>query len=221
MTSAFAEAAAKGSPPATGQSNPLPFNTDSPFARPSDFKGGDFTPTPPYEAIIGRTVVYIPRTFDPAAPNPLSNEPGATRKQWTVDFYVIDGGRLSFWRKQKGDPTATPPTTDKMVEHIVEEVSPTSPYAVKGMWETRAAIVPKLTAADQARQFLVGRIQRGAQKAQREKGMTDESVRQEHAAWIDRGKNGPEPKSLWFLEDVTDMAPVMAWYEAHKDQIAR
>jgi len=222
MTNAFAEAAKQAgqAAPSAETSNPLPFNTDNPFAQASNFGGGgDFTPTPPYEALIGRTVVYIPKSFNPAAPNPFSNEPGATREQYTVDFYVLDGGELRFWHKKKGDATATPPTPDTMVEHVVEDVTPTAPYTVKGMWESRAAIVPKLKGADQNRQFLVGRIQRGAQKKQREAGQNDEAVRAEHAAWVARGKQGPEPKSLWFLEDVEDMAPVMAWYEAHKDSL--
>jgi hypothetical protein len=221
MTNAFAEAAKNaGQPQASqGTSNPLPFNSDNPFARPSDFGGGAFTPTPPYEALVGRTLVYVPKSFDPAANDPFN--PGQTRAQWTVDLYVIDGGELRFWYKQKGNPNATPPTQDATVEQVFENCTPETPYVVKGMWESRAAIVPKLTGADKARQFLIGRPERGARKVDRDKGVTDAAIRQQHADWVARGKNGQEPKSVWILEDVTDMAPVMAWYEAHKDQLQR
>ncbi len=222
MTSAFAAAAAQasqGQPVSTPTSNPLPFNTDSPFASPSDFKGGAFTPTPPMDALVGRTLVYIPRTFDPAAKDPFN--PDATRKQWTADLYVIDGGELRFWYTKKGNQNAVPPTTDEQVEQVFENCTPQTPYVSLNMWVSQAAIVPKLTGASDARKFLIGSPVRGAQRAQTEKGMTDASVREMHAAWVARGKNGPEPKSLWLLNDVPaeKMASVMAWWEAHKDTI--
>lgn len=218
--SAFAQAAAQaGQQAATSApvSNPLPFNSDSPFAKPSDFKGGAFTPTPPMEALIGRTLVYIPRTFDPAAKDPFNE--GATRKQWTVDLYVINGGELRFWYTKKGNPNANPPTQTEEVEQVFENCTPTTPYAVPGMWVSQAAIVTKLTAASDARQILVGTPMRGAQKKQIDAGQTDATVRAAHAAWVSRGKVGNEPKFLWLLADVQDMAPVQAWYEAHKDSI--
>lgn len=226
MTSAFEQAAAamnQQAAPAQSapQSNPLPFNADSPFAKPSDFKGGSFTPTPPMESLIGRTCVYIPRTFDPAAPVPASfgAAAGATRKQWTVDLYVIDGGELRFWYDRKGDPNANPPTKTETVEQVWEACTPATPYAVTGMWAAQAALVGKLTAASNARQILIGTPNRGAMKAQIDKGETDASVREQHAQWVARGKAGAEPRFVWLLADVPDMAPVMAWYELHKDSI--
>lgn len=221
MTSAFAaaaQAAAQSAPAASApETNPLPFNRDNPFAKPSDFKGGAFTPTPPMESLVGRTCVYIPRTFDPSAKDP-HNE-GQTRKQWTVDLYVVTGGELRFWYEKKGNPNAVPPTKAEQVEQVWENCTPETPYTVERMWVSQAAIVTKLTAASNARQFLIGSPIMGAQRSQIEKGQTDASVREAYAQWVARGKNGTAPKFLWLLADVEDMAPVMAWYDAHKDTL--
>lgn len=221
MTSAFAAAAqaAAGTAQSAPQSNPLPFNGDDPFASPSDFKGGAFTPTPSMEALQGRTCVFIPRTFNPAAADPFN--PGQTRKQWTADLYVLDGGELRFWYKQKADLSAVPPRQEAQVEHIVPEVTPATPFEVPQMWVSQAAIVPKLTGVSEKRQFLVCTIVRGAQKAQRDKGATDASVRAEHDAWVARGKAGPEPKSLWLAEDLSaeQMGRVREWWAGAKDTV--
>jgi hypothetical protein len=220
VTSAFADAAAAASQPASAPvSNPLPFNGENPFAKPSDFKGGAFTPTPPMEALKGRTCVYIPRTFDAAAKDPFDPDGIKTRKQWTVDLYVIDGGELRFWYERKGNPNANPPTKTETVEQVFENCSPTTPYTVLGMWVSQAAIVSKLTAASDARQILIGTPVMGAQKRQIDAGETDASVREAYARWVSNGKPGNAPKFLWLLADVQDMAPVMAWYDAHKDSL--
>lgn len=227
MTSAFAAAAQQAAgqtttAPATGQAqtNPLPFNTGNPFAKASDFGGsGDFTPTPPLDVLAGRTLVYIPRSFNPAAPNPLGGTTNPTRPQWTCDLYVLDGGKLSFWYKRKGNVNATPPTADATVEWVQEDVSPTSPFEAKGAYVSQTAFIKKIQGASDARQLLVGTPVRGAQKAQRDNGQTDEQVRAEHAAWLARGKQGSEPKFVWLLQDVEDMAPVMAWWEQAKDSV--
>lgn len=214
--SAFARVAAQTAPAAgNAGTNPLPFNGENPFGAPSDFKGGVFTPTPPMETLQGRTCVFIPRSFNPEAADPFN--PGKTRKQWTVDLYVLDGGELRFWYKQKGQDGAAP--TD--VEQVVTDLSPDSPYTVLGMWVSQAAIVPKLSGVADNRQFLICTIERGAQKADRDKGATDASVREAHAAWVARGKTGPEPKSLWLAADLNaeQVAKVHQWWAGAKDSI--
>lgn len=199
--------------------NAMPVDQSNPFANPTDFGGGAFTPTPTMDVLVGRTLVYIPRSFDPAAKDPFNV--GQTRKQWTADLYVIDGGELRFWYKQKGNLNAVPPTQDTTVEQVVENVTPQTPYVCLGTWVSQAAFVPKLTGAADRGQILIGTPVRGAQKAQRDKGATDESVRQDYAGWLARGKSGPEPKYLWLLNDVTPegMANVQTWWAAHKDSI--
>jgi hypothetical protein len=222
--SAFAAAAAQMSQqaaPSAPVSNPLPFNEADLFAKPSDFKGGAFTPTPPMEALIGRTCVYIPRTFDAAAKDPFDPTGQKTRKQWTVDLYVIDGGELRFWYQKKGDQNATPPTQPATVEMVFPECSPATPYVSLHQWVSQAAIVSKLTAASEKRQILIGSPIMGAQKAQLDQGATDASVREQYAQWVANGKPGKEPKFLWLLSDVTaeGMARVQEWYGLHKDSL--
>jgi hypothetical protein len=226
VTSAFAAAAQQAQQAAApaaqsaGQTNPLGFDKANLFGKPSELGGsGTFTPTPPLDALFGRTLVYIPRSFNPAAPDPFATEPGKTRKQWTADLYVLDGGTLKFWYKQKADPNATPPRPEGTVEWVQEDVSPTNPFVALGTWVSQAAFVSKLTAASEARQFLIGTPARGAQKAQRDRGVTDEQVAQEHAAWVARGKQGAEPKFVWILKDVPDMAPVLAWWEKAQETV--
>jgi hypothetical protein len=214
-------AAASATPaPAPAQSaSPIPFDTGNLFANPSDFGGGSFTPNAPLDSLVGRTLVYIPRTFNPNAPDPF--KAGEVRQQWTADVYVIDGGKLSFFYERKADLTATPPRPAEVVEHVHEDCTPETPYVMTNSWVSQAAFVSKLTAASNNRQFLIGTPVRGAQKAQRQAGQTDESVRAAHAAWVARGKQGAEPKFVWLLADVTPeaMARVVQWWNAHKDSI--
>lgn len=211
--------AAPASAPATGAVNPLPFNRDNPFAKPSDFSGGVFTPSAPLDSLVGRTVIYIPRSFNAAAPDPFNV--GKTRAQWTADIYVIDGGRLSFFYEQKADPSANPPREAATIEHVHENCTPATPYVMLNSWVSQAAFIAKLNGAAEARQFLICTPTRGAQKAQRQAGQTDETVRATHAAWIARGKAGSEPKFVWIPSDVGPdaMSRAIEWWNAHKDSI--
>lgn len=211
------------SAPATGQVNPLPFDTANLFGSPSELGGGgSFTPTPPMEFLVGKTLVYIPRSFDPSARNPLATgSENATRKQWTADLYVIGGGELRFFYEQKADLNANPPRQAATVEHIHGDCTPENPYVVTNCWVSQAAFVSKLTAVSNKRQFLICTPVRGAQKAQRDVGMTDESVRQAHAAWIARGKVGSEPKFVWLPSDVSPeaLASAATWWGIHGSSI--
>lgn len=202
----------------------MPIDTSNPFASPSDLGGGGtFTPTPGVESLVGRTLVYIPRTFDPAAPVPAAfgAAPGATRKQWTADLYVLDGGELRFWYKQKGDTQATPPVPESTVEKVVENVTPENPYVCLNTWVAQAAFVGKLSAAADRGQLLIGSPIRGAMKAQADKGMKDADVQAEYDAWIARGKQGNSPRFVWLLADVTPegMKNVQTWWGLNKDTI--
>lgn len=196
-------------------SNPLPFNRENLFSNPSEHKGGSFVPTPPMDVLVGRTLVYIPRTFDPAARDPFNDN--ATRKQWTADLYVIDGGELRFWHVKKGQNGAP----DETVEQIHEGTSPVTPYVCDNIWVSQAAFVGKLSAVAEKRQLLVCTVTRGAQKKQRDAGKTDEAVRAEFDAWVARGKTGPEVKFVWLPVDVSGeaMGRVQEWYNLHADSI--
>lgn len=222
MGNAFEDAAAgfggnQGTSAGAGVVNPLPFQGgENPFGAPSQFKGGAFTPNPPFEALVGRTVVMIPRSYNPTAHDPFATEAGKTRKLWTVDLYVLDGGTLRFWYTKKGQDGGK----DETVEQVAE-VSPESPYMVEGMWVAQSAFISKLTGVSENRQFLLTTVARGATMAQRQSGKTDEDVRAEHKAWSDRGKQGKEPRSVWLPTDVDQqgMQNAMTWWAANKDSI--
>lgn len=225
VTNPFQAAAAQVSQSAPAASAPvrnaMPIDTSNPFAQSSDLGGGSYVPTPGVEALVGKTVVYIPRSFDANAKDPFDPTGQKTRPQWTADLFVIDGGDLRFWHKQKANPNATPPVPEATVEKVVPNVSPTNPYVCPSTWVSQAAVVPKLTAAADRGQILIGTYTRGAQKAQREKNITDEQVSAEYDAWVARGKSGPEVKFVWLLADVTPdgMKNVQAWWAANKDTI--
>jgi hypothetical protein len=228
VTNPFQAAAAQASQSAPAASAPvrnaMPIDASNPFAQSSELGGGGgtFAPTPSVENLVGRTVVYIPRTFDANALVPASfgAPAGATRKQWTADLYILDGGELRFWYTKKGDPKATPPTQDATVEHVVENVTPEDPYVCLNTWVAQAAFVGKLSAAADRGQILIGSPIRGAMKAQREKGMTDEQVQADFDAWLARGKPG-NFQFVWLLADVTPdgMKNVQTWWATHKDSI--
>ena len=196
-------------------SNPLPFNKENLFGNPSEHVGGSFDPSPPLEALVGRTLVYIPRTFDPAAKDP--NNEGKTRKLWTADLFVIDGGDFRFWYTKKGRDGAP----DEAVEHIHEGTSPANPYVCTGTWVPQAALITKLSYFAEKRQLCVCTITRGALKKDRDKGKTDEALRAEYDAWVARGKTGPEVKFVWLPVDLSAeaMGRVHEWYSIHQDSI--
>lgn len=207
----------QAAPASAPTSNPLPFNRENPFGAPSENKGGAFVPTPPMEVLVGRTLVYIPRTFNPTAKDPFDTTGQKTRKQWTADLYVIDGGELRFWYEKKGRDGAP----DETVEQVYENASPETPYACDDIWVSQSAFVGKLSAVAEKRQLLVCTVTRGARKDQRDKGKTDEMIRADFDAWVARGKTGPEVKFVWLPVDVSGeaMARVQEWYSIHRDSI--
>lgn len=205
----------QAAPASAPTSNPLPFNKENLFGAPSEHKGRAFVPTPPMDALVGRTLVYIPRTFDPAARDPFNEN--ATRKQWTADLFVIDGGDLKFWHVKKGQNGAP----NETVEQIHEDTSPATPYECPNIWVSQAAFVGQLSYFAERRQFMVTTVTRGAQKKQRDAGKTDEAVRADFDAWVARGKAGPEVKFVWLPVDVSGEAKVRVqeWYSIHQDSI--
>jgi len=164
-------------------------DADDPFATSSDYRGGDFTPAVPLENLQDRLVVMIPRKFDPEAPNSL--KPGETREQYTVDLYVLSGGRLSYFYNVKANPERNTPAETK--EMIIDDVSPQTPFEIKGYWVPQGGIVGKLKQAHKEGRPYLGVPAMMATKADRERGKTSAQVRAEVAAWISRGRQGARP----------------------------
>lgn len=190
---------------------------EDPFAVGSDFRGGDFIPSPGIELLAGRLIVMIPRKLDPEAADP--NNPGKTREVYTVDLTVLDGGHLEYTYRQKGDPEKG--TQDEWKQWVVGTVSPDSPFTIPGYWVPQAGLIGKLKQAHRNGRPFLGVPSMIPTKDQRDKGITAAQVRQEYVGWVARNKIGSRPRYSWGLEDPTpeQKAAAMRWWARVKDQI--
>jgi hypothetical protein len=192
-------------------------DTDDPFAKSSDYRGGDYTPAAPLEVLKGRTVVMIPRKLDPNATDP--NNPGETREQYTVDLTVLDGGRLTYFYKVKADPEKGTP--ERMEEMVVEDISPATPFSITGYWVPQGAIIGKLKKAHAEGRPYLGVVAMVPVKADRDKGKTAAQVTAEFEAWVARQRQGARPRYTWVLEDPTPAGHEAAvnWWKANRETI--
>jgi hypothetical protein len=221
MTDPFATA--QVNQPAAGTVDPFTSASDSadPFATSSDYRA-DFTPSPTLESLQGRLVVMIPRNLDPAAKDP--NNPGQTREQYTVDLYVLDGGRFSYFYTQKGNPEATDPADrqDQVKEWVVENVTPDQPFSVTSYWVPQGGVIGKLKKAHRDGRPYLGVPSMIPTKADRDRGLTAAAVRQAVEAWVARNRQGARPRYTWTLEDPTpaQRQAAVAWWGKARTEIA-
>ena len=190
---------------------------ENPWATPEDVKTGSFEPTPFFDSLSGRLVAFVPRFFEKEAKKRADRvEPGGatTEERYTVDMVVLDGGELRYWynKKVEGQEERVP------TEHVI----PASdlPKLYTGVWRTEGNVVGQLKKIDgSARPILLGRVVRGPQKADRDKGVTPAKIQKAYAEWEKRGKTGPKPKFSWIVDvDITDADRALAtkWYVAAK-----
>lgn len=182
-----------------------------PFAVGSDFRG-DFTPSPNLEALQGRTLVMIPRKLDPNAKDPNDPTGQKTREVFTVDLTVLDGGRLEFIYKEKGDPEKG--TQDTLKTFTVENISPESPFTVEGFWVPQGGLIGRLKKAHANGAPFLGVLAMVPTKDQRNRGITAAQVRQDYAQWVQMGRQTARPKYAWNLEDPTpaQRAAAVSWW---------
>lgn len=201
-----------------GDAFTAPADMDDPFATSSDYRGGDYTPSPTLEALQGRLVVMIPRVLDPNAKDP--NNPGDTREQYTVDLTVLDGGRLTYFYNVKGDPEKG--TQDETKEWVVEDISGDKPFTVTGYWVPQGGVIGKLKKAHKDGRPYLGVPGMVPTKADRDRGVTAAQVRQNVAAWVARNRQGARPRYTWTLEDpdTTQRGIAVAWWKANRESIA-
>ena len=190
-----------------------------PFGTSSEVRG-EFTPTPTMDAMAGRLVVMIPRSFDPHAKDP--NDPAGvkTRELYTVDTYILTGGRMSWYYTVKGDPEKG--TQDELKEFVVENVTPEDPYVSKGMWVPQGNIIRGLKEMHRQGRIFLGVPTMVPTKADRDKGMTAAQVQARHLNWVNAGKPGNRPASAWALvdPDAAQRAIAVAWWNRAKGDIA-
>jgi hypothetical protein len=189
-------------------------DVEDPFARPEDVqRGGAFEPRPYLADLAGRLVAMVPRVFESAAEKPKARQKpdDLTEERYTVDMIVLDGGELRFWyNSKKKDSDEMEP-----VEAVVEASEIPKLYA--GVWRTEGNVIGQLKKIDgKARPILLGRVRRGPQKAERDKGITVAQIEEAHAAWVKRNRSGPQPKFTWIIDvdcvTDSDRALAGAWY---------
>lgn len=202
-------------------------DTDDPFATSSDFRGGDYTPSPPIETLRGRLVAMFPREFKADAENPFwdgKDPEGRTRELYTVDLYVLDGGPLKFPYKRKGNPEAADPSAreDQYLEWDGGDPSPETPFAITRFWVPQGNLIGKLKQTHAKGAPLLGVIDLVPQKAGRDKGETAAKIRAEYDAWIGRNRVGTGPRIAWALDDPAPERRALAvkFWGLHKASIA-
>lgn len=215
--------ASKSTAPAEADPFVSAHDTDDPFAVSSDFKGGDFTPSPPIELLRGRLLALFPREFDPKAKNPFY-EPGKDtpefRELYTVDLYVLDGGPFVFPYKSKGDPEKG--TQDEYKDYDAGDITPASAFGIKRFWVPQGNLISKIKHSHRKGAPLLGVLDLFPQKAGRDRGVTAAQIRTEYDAWVKRGKVGSKPQIAWALDDPNPerRAAAIGWWAANKADIA-
>jgi hypothetical protein len=213
-------AAQVGGNAGTATADPFRSNAevDDPFATSSDYKGGDFTPAAPIEALDGRLVVMIPRSLDSNAKDP--NNEGQTREQYTVDLYVLSGGRLTYYYNVKADPESGREAETK--EMVVEDITPANPFVITGYWVPQQGILGKLKKAHKDGRPFLGVVDMLPVSADRQKGKTSAQIRAEYSAWVQRNRAGARPRYSWTLSDPSPdlRAAAIEWWKANRENIA-
>jgi hypothetical protein len=217
-------AAAQVSPAAPADPFTSAHDMDDPFATSSDFKGGDFTPSPTLEVLKGRVVVMIPRSLDKEAKDPNDPTGQKTREVYTVDLTVLDGGPLSYTYTKRGNPEANDPADRETTypEYVVENITPDQPFSVKGFWVPQAGVIGKLKQSHRDGRPYLGVPAIVPVAADRAKGKTAAEVQREVDAWNARGRQGSRPRYSWTLADPTaeQRAAAQAWWKREAANIA-
>jgi hypothetical protein len=216
------QATASTTPATSGPADPFTGTADmaDPFATSDTYRGGDFTPSATLESLQGRLVAMFPRELDPNAKDP--NNPGKTREQYTVDLYVLDGGRLSYYYTQKGNPEAQDPADrqDQVKEYVVEDISPTNPFHIASYWVPQGGVIGKLKKAHADGVPFLGIPTMVPVKADRGT-KTNAQVKAEVDAWVARQRQGARPRYSWSLEapDAGRRQGAIQWWAAAKDSV--
>jgi len=202
--------------------DPFAVNVDEndPFATKEDIKSsGVFVPRPPIDALEGRTIILVPRSFDKEAKvsEYLRREYNLPefREEWTIDLVILDGGKLEYEYRSKKQGTE-----DEFEDKIMTiEDFPFLVPNFKVSWANIIGSLNKLSASP--RPFGVGRIRAGYSAADMRKGKTFDAFTAELAAWKEKAKQdidkaGDRPKAKWHFELLDEspeaMAKARAWW---------
>lgn len=215
--------AAPASTPDADPFNGVDVDTSDPFATGETVNaGGSFRPTPGPEALAGRLVVYIPRSFrkDSLVPEAFAKVKGETREEWKADLYVIDPRDLTYTytktdqqTQQKTQETITIPASDMPAEFL-------------DIFVPQAALIGQLRKVDgTAKPLLMGVLRRGPKADAKKAGKTFADIETAYAEWManmGKGIRTAEPGYSWQVDvDVTpeQKAMALAWWRSAQGRI--
>lgn len=198
---------------------------EDPFGTTSEYRSaGDWTPRVPFESIVGRLVIMLPKSFNAEARDPFNE--GATREEYRVDLVVLDGGPLTYPHTEKDPSDATKRIwKDMIVPALVTENADgtTRPgWTAKSQSVAQGALIRSLKGVDKDGRFYLGVMARAPYAKHASKGATLESVKVEYEEWERRGKPGKAPESTWTLDDRPGVftpahrALAVAWWNEYR-----
>lgn len=182
--------------------------------------GGQWDPRIPLDAIEGRMIVLVPKSYTDQAPVPKDFNPkeGEVREEYRVDIIVLDGGTLTYEETFKESKDADPQKREVTVTEF--------PYVRRGQTIAQGQLVRALKGADKTGMFLYGVLTRVPQLRDSKLYPTPEALAEARKAWIaalSAGKSGvTEPRYTWGLDERPQALTqerinlALAWWEAEK-----
>jgi len=180
-----------------------PIDVDNPFAKQSQAAaaaggGGQWDPRVPFDALEGRMVVLVPKSYRDDAPVPEAFNPkqGDVREEYRVDLIVLDGGPLSYEYTFKASKDAE---SEKKTMDVVE-----FPHVARGQTVAQGQLIRALKGAEKSGQFLYGVMTRVPQLRDAKQYPTPEALAAARKEWIanlSAGKSTPEPRYTWGLDE--------------------
>lgn len=210
-------------------------DVDDPFATSSEVKtGGIYTPRVPFEDLEGRTVVMIPRSYDPAAkmPEQFKQQGVDTREEFRVDLVVLDGAPFTYeyTERDPSNPTGKLYRAMEVKELPFVALSQTIAQGglvakLKGVTGLPGRDAPKTSFTTAPRLFL-GVMRYAPYRSAEKRGATIESVTAEVHGWIERGRKTTKPDYTWALDDRAHVLTperrgvAIAWWNAYRKSLA-
>ncbi len=186
------------------QQNTVPVNMADPFARQSEAAaaagpiGGQWDPRIPFDAIEGRMVIMVPKSYRDDAPVPEAFNPkeGEVREEYRVDLIVLDGGPLEYEYNFKESKDSEPVKKTMTVTEF--------PHTARGQNIAQGQLIRALKGAAKEGKFLFGVMTRVPQLRDQKAYPTPEALAEARKTWIanlSAGKVTPEPRYTWGLDE--------------------
>lgn len=186
------------------QQNTVPVNMNDPFAKQSEAAAaagpaaGQWDPRVPFDAIEGRMVIMVPKSYRDDAPIPeaFNPKPGEVREEYRVDLVVLDGGPLEYEYTFKASKDAEP---EKKTMQVAE-----FPHTARGQNIAQGQLIRALKGAAKEGKFLYGVMTRVPQLRDQKIYPDPEALAAARYQWIEMlkvGKTTAEPRYTWGLDE--------------------